>query len=459
MIHQYQLNGYNIVLDVMSGSVHAVDPLAYDVIGLFEHESPDEIARRMLEKYQNDPTVDEKEIRDCLEDVASLKESGKLFAPDPFEGVPLAPRNTSVKALCLHVAHACNLNCEYCFASQGRYQGERALMPYEVGVQSIDFLIANSGNHKTLDVDFFGGEPLLNWKVVKRLVAYARSREKESGKRFRFTLTTNGLLIDDEVIEFSNREMYNVVLSLDGRPEVHDRLRRDYAGRGSYERIVPLFRKFAQSRNERGYYVRGTFTHQNTDFLEDILHIADLGFTQISMEPVVASPADENALTEADLPVLFDQYEKLALSMLKREREGRGFTFYHYMIDLAHGPCILKRLTGCGSGTEYFAVTPQGDLFPCHQFASDPKMKVGDVWNGVTNPDLTGQFARCNIYAREECQDCWAKLYCSGGCTANAFHATGDITGVYDYGCKLFQKRIECALMMKVAQATEREQS
>ena len=459
MIHQYQLNGFNIVLDVYSGSVHAVDPLAYDVIGLVEQETPDEIVRRMLAKYQNDPAIDEKEIRDCLEDIASLKESGKLFALDPFEGVPLAPRKPFVKALCLHVAHACNLNCEYCFASQGRYQGERALMSYEVGVQAIDFLIENSGSHRTLDVDFFGGEPLLNWDVVKRLVQYARSREQESGKRFRFTLTTNGLLIDDEVIEFSNREMYNVVLSLDGRPEVHDRLRRDYAGRGSYDRIVPLFQKFAKSRNERGYYVRGTFTHQNTDFLEDILHIADLGFTQISMEPVVASPTDENALTDADLPVLMDQYEKLALEMLKRDREGRGFTFYHYMIDLAHGPCILKRLTGCGSGTEYFAVTPQGDLFPCHQFASDPNMKVGDVWNGVTNSDLTGQFARCNIYAREDCKDCWAKLYCSGGCAANAFHATGDITGVYDYGCKLFQKRIECALMIKVAEATEREPS
>jgi len=452
MIHQYKLGGFNIVLDVYSGSVHTVDPLAYDVIGLFEQESPDEIVRRMLEKYPSDPAINEKEIRDCISDVAELKSSGKLFAPDPYEGVPLAPRKPFVKALCLHVAHACNLNCEYCFASQGRYQGERALMSYEVGVQAIDFLIANSGSHKTLDVDFFGGEPLMNWNVVKRLVAYARGREAESRKRFRFTLTTNGLLVDDEVIEFSNREMYNVVMSLDGRKEVHDRLRRDYAGQGSYDRIVPKFQKFAKSRNERGYYVRGTYTHRNTDFLQDILHIADLGFTQISMEPMVGSPADANALTEEDFPRLCEQYEQLALTMLKREREGWGFTFYHYMIDLAHGPCIVKRMTGCGSGTEYFAVTPQGDLFPCHQFASDPSMKVGNVWDGVTNQDLTGQFARCNIYARSECQDCWAKLYCSGGCAANAYHATGDITGVYDYGCKLFQKRIECALMIKVAQ-------
>jgi uncharacterized protein len=456
MIHEYKLNDFHIVLDVYSGSVHAVDPLAYDVIGLFEAESPDEIVRQMLDRYQGDPSIDEKEIRDCISDVASLKASGKLFAPDPYEGVELPPRKPFVKALCLHVAHACNLNCEYCFASQGRYQGERALMSYEVGAQAIDFLIANSGAHKTLDVDFFGGEPLMNWDVVKRLVAYARGREAESRKRFRFTLTTNGLLVDDEVIEFCNREMYNVVMSLDGRKAVHDRLRRDYANQGSYDRIVPKFQRFAKSRHERGYYVRGTFTHENTDFLQDILHIADLGFTQISMEPMIGSPSDPHALTEADLPVLYGQYEQLALEMLKREKEGRGFTFYHYMIDLAHGPCIVKRLTGCGSGTEYFAVTPQGDLFPCHQFASDPAMKVGDVWNGVTNQDLTGRFARCNIYAREECQDCWAKLYCSGGCAANAYHATGDITGVYDYGCKLFRKRIECALMMKVAQASGR---
>ncbi len=454
MIHQYKLNGFNIVLDINSGSVHSVDPLAYDVISLYGQAAPaEEIVRRMLEKYAADQEITETEVRECIADVAQLETSGKLFAPDPYEGVKLAPRKRFVKALCLHVAHACNLNCEYCFASQGRYQGQRALMPYEVGVRAIDYLIENSGPHKTLDVDFFGGEPLMNWNVVKRLVAYARGREAESGKRFRFTLTSNGMLVDDDVIEFSNREMYNVVMSLDGRKAVHDHFRRDYAGEGSYERIVPLFQKFARSRGKRSYYMRGTFTHHNTDFLKDILHIADLGFTEISMEPVVTAPGDPSALTEEDLPVLFEQYEQLALEMLKRQREGRGFTFYHYMIDLAHGPCIVKRLTGCGSGTEYFAVTPQGDLYPCHQFASDPAMKVGNVWDGVTNQDLTGEFARCNVYSHPECRDCWAKLYCSGGCAANSFHATGSITGVYEYGCRLFKKRMECALMIKVAQA------
>lgn len=453
MIHRYTLNGFHIVLDAHSGSIHSVDPLAYDVIGLFESAPPEEIVARMLEKYRDDPGVDEAAVRECAADVAALKASGKLFAPDPYEGLPLPAKKPFVKALCLHAAHACNLNCEYCFASQGRYRGERALMPYEVGVRAIDFLLENAGPHRTLDVDFFGGEPLLNWDVVKRLVAYARGREPETGKRFRFTLTTNGVLLDDEVIDFANREMHNVVLSLDGRREVHDRFRRDHSGAGSYDRIVPKFRKLAESRGERGYYVRGTFTRFNADFLSDILHIADLGFTQISMEPVVAAPGDPCALTDEDLPLLMDQYEALALEMLKRQREGRPFTFYHYMIDLAHGPCLIKRLAGCGSGTEYFAVTPQGDLFPCHQFASEPSMRVGNVWDGVTNPGLTAEFGRLNACARPECRDCWAKLYCSGGCAANAYHATGAIDGVYDYGCRLFKKRIECAIMLKVAQA------
>jgi uncharacterized protein len=456
MIHRYQLNGYNIVLDVYSGSVHAVDPLAYDIIGLYDDVPADEITARMIAKYRCDPQIDEAEIRECLSDVAQLKARGKLFAKDPFAGAGLPRKAPSVKALCLHVAHTCNLNCEYCFAGQGHYQGDRALMRFEVGAQAIDFLIAHSGSHRMLDIDFFGGEPLVNWDVVKDLVAYARGKERQSGKKFRFTLTTNGVLVDDEVIEFSNREMHNVVLSLDGRRQVHDRLRRDCSGGGSYDRILPGFRRFARSRNEQGYYVRGTFTHLNTDFTQDILHIADLGFTQISMEPVVAAPSEPYALTDQDLPVLLDQYEQLALDMLRRQREGRGFTFYHYMMDLAHGPCLHKRMTGCGSGTEYFAVTPWGDLYPCHQFVSNPDMCMGNVQDGVTNHELTDAFLKCDLSARPECQDCWAKLYCSGGCAANAYHATGQLTGIYEYGCKLFRKRIECAIMIKVAQAAQR---
>jgi len=357
-----------------------------------------------------------------------------------------------VKALCLHVAHTCNLNCSYCFASQGKYHGERAIMSYEVGKRALDFLIENSGTRRNLEVDFFGGEPLMNWDVVKDLVKYARSVEKEHNKNFRFTLTTNGMLIDEDVIEFANKEMSNVVLSLDGRKEIHDLTRVDYAGNGSYDRIVPKFKELVESRGGQGYYMRGTFTHANPDFTKDVFHMADLGFTELSMEPVVSAPDDPMALTPEDLEVVKEQYEILAKEMIKREREGRGFTFYHYMIDLTAGPCIYKRISGCGSGTEYMAVTPWGDLYPCHQFVGEEEYKLGDIWNGVTNDSLREEFRSCNAYAREDCKDCWAKLYCSGGCAANAYHATGTIRGVYEPGCELFKKRIECAIMIKVAE-------
>ena len=356
-----------------------------------------------------------------------------------------------VKALCLHVAHTCNLNCSYCFASQGKYHGDRAIMSFEVGKQALDFLIAHSGTRRNLEVDFFGGEPLMNFDVVKRLVAYARSVEKEHGKNFRFTLTTNGVLIDDDVIDFANREMSNVVLSLDGRKEVHDRFRVDYAGNGSYDRIVPKFQKLVKARGDKNYYMRGTFTHHNPDFLRDIEAMLDLGFTELSMEPVVCKAGDPSALTEEDLPVVEKQYEDLAKLMIERRREGRPFTFYHYMIDLKGGPCVYKRVSGCGSGTEYMAVTPWGDLYPCHQFVGEEKFKLGDVWNGVTNIPAQNEFASCNVYTRKDCDDCWAKLYCSGGCAANAYHATGSVNGVYKYGCELFKKRMECAIMTEIS--------
>ncbi len=457
MIHQYKLNGYNIVLDVNSGSVHAVDEVAYDMIGMYEAAAPDEIVAAMLEKYADRADVTEEELRQCLDDIAALKAAGKLFTEDAYAGraFDMKARSRDIKALCLHVAHTCNLNCSYCFASQGKYHGERALMSYEVGKRALDFLVEHSGSRVNLEVDFFGGEPLMNWDVVKRLVAYARGIEKDRKKRFRFTLTTNGVLVDDEVIDFANREMHNVVMSIDGRPQVHDRFRVDYAGQGSYEKIVPKFQRFAQARGQRDYYVRGTYTHYNTDFSNDILHLADLGFTQLSMEPVVCAPDDPCALTEEDLPVLFEQYEILAREMLRREKEGRPITFYHYMIDLKHGPCIYKRISGCGSGTEYMAVTPWGDLYPCHQFVGDEKYLLGNIWDGVQNEAMQDQFRRCNVYARPECGDCWARLYCSGGCAANAYHATGSITGVYEYGCKLFRKRMECAIMMQVAKSLE----
>ena len=456
MVHQYRLNGYNIVLDTCSNSIHVVDEVAYDVIALFQEKSEEEIVMALLEKYRSRPDVTKEELLECIDDVKTLRDAGKLFTPDTFESMTGTFKERSgdvVKALCMHVAHTCNLNCSYCFASQGRFHGERALMSFEVGRQALDYLMEHSGSRRNLEVDFFGGEPLMNFEVVKQLVAYARGVEKERGKNFRFTLTTNGMLIDDEVIEFANREMSNVVLSLDGRQSVHDRFRVDYAGRGSYETIVPKFQKLVKARGNRGYYMRGTFTHFNPDFTRDVFHMADLGFTELSMEPVVCAPDDPSALTAEDIEIVKQQYEILANEMLRRRKEGHPITFYHYMLDLKSGPCIYKRISGCGSGTEYMAVTPWGDLYPCHQFVGEEQYKLGNVWDGVTNTALREEFRACNAYARPDCATCWAKLYCSGGCAANAYHATGSIRGVYEPGCELFRKRIECAIMMKAAEA------
>lgn len=453
MIHRYQLGGYHIVLDVCSGAVHAVDELAYDMIGLYETLPREELLAAIALKH---PEAPEAELADCCEQIGALKQAGQLFTPDVFEPLAGAFKEKSggvIKALCLHVAHTCNLNCSYCFASQGKYNGERAVMSFEVGKQALDFLVAHSGTRRNLEVDFFGGEPLMNFQAVKDLTAYARSIEKDAHKNFRFTLTTNGMLIDDEVIDFCNREMSNVVLSLDGRQEVHDRFRVDYAGKGSWARIVPKFQKLVAARGGKNYYMRGTFTHHNPDFLNDIRAMLDLGFTELSMEPVVCAPDDPSALTAEDRELVMKQYEELAELMLEREREGKPFTFYHYMLDLSGGPCIYKRISGCGSGTEYMAVTPWGDLYPCHQFVGDERFKLGDIWHGLDNPAVQSEFASCNVYAKPECRDCWARLYCSGGCAANAFHATGSITGVYEAGCELFRKRMECAIMLAVARA------
>lgn len=452
MIHQFKLNGYNIVLDVFSGSVHVVDDVAYDIIAMYKNSSKNKITNEILKKY---PNLKKQDIDECLSDIKELEDKGKLFSEDVYADLAFdfKKKNTYIKALCLHIAHTCNLNCEYCFASQGKYHGERALMSLEVGKRAIDFLIENSGKRHNLEVDFFGGEPLMNFDIVKGIVKYARSIEKEHNKNFRFTLTTNGVLLDDDVIDFANKECHNVVLSLDGRKEVHDRLRKTSNGKGSYDTIVPKFKHFVERRGNKGYYVRGTFTHNNTDFTNDIFHMADLGFTELSMEPVVCSPDDSYALTYDDLPIIYEQYEILAKEMLKREKEGKPITFYHYMIDLTGGPCIYKRISGCGSGSEYFAVTPWGDLYPCHQFVGDENYLMGDIWKGVTNEVKQNEFKRCNAYARPECKDCWAKLYCSGGCAANAYHATGSINGVYEYGCKLFKKRMECAIMIQAAKS------
>ena len=457
MIHQFQLHGYNIVLDVCSGAVHVVDEVAYDIIAMYEGASKEEVVNTVFAKHQA-LGVTLEDVTECYDQVTELVSEGKLFTPDTFE--PMAgdlKKKTSgvVKALCLHIAHTCNLNCSYCFASQGKYHGERALMSFEVGKRALDFLVENSHGRTNLEVDFFGGEPLMNFDVVKQLVAYARSIEKEKGKNFRFTLTTNGVLIDDDVIDFANKEMSNVVLSLDGRKGVHDRFRVDYAGKGSWEKIVPKFQKLVEARGGKNYYMRGTFTHHNPDFLKDIQTMLDLGFDELSMEPVVCASGDPSELTMEDLPIVLAQYEDLAKLMMERDKQGKPFTFYHYMIDLAGGPCIYKRISGCGSGTEYMAVTPWGDLYPCHQFVGDEKFKLGDIWKGVDNTQIQDEFMQCNVYARSECRDCWARLYCSGGCAANAYHATGSVKGVYKYGCELFRKRMECAITVAVSRAVE----
>jgi len=465
MIHQYQLHGYNIVLDVYSGAVHVVDEVAYEAIALYNEKVGEreltadlrsELIDTLFEQFDGRYDLTVQDCIDVIDDIEELKAQKKLFSRDIYavDADKFKRNHTVVKALCLHVAHACNMACEYCFAGKGEYHGgDMGLMSFEVGKQALDFLMDNSGSRVNLEVDFFGGEPLLDWDVIKKLVAYAREQEPKRNKKFRFTLTTNGVLLDDEVIEFANKEMYNVVLSLDGRKEVNDRFRVLKDGSGSHDLILPKFKKLADSRNQEGYYMRGTYSHYNTDFTNDIFYMADQGFEQLSMEPVVAPEGSPYALTEEDLPVLFEQYEILAKEMIRREEEGRGFTFYHYMIDLSGGPCIYKRVSGCGSGTEYMAVTPSGDLYPCHQFVGEEAFKIGNIFDGIQNPQVQEDFASCNVYTRPECQDCWAKLYCSGGCAANAYHATGSINGVYEYGCKLFRKRMECAIMIKAAEA------
>ena len=464
VIHRYQNNGYHIVLDVNSGAVHVVDEEAYDVIGVLDEiEGPHdlksitspEVKQHVLEKLEGQ--YPKQDIEEILEAVAELIKEGRLFTEDIYEDFMdvVKQRKTVVKALCLHIAHDCNLACRYCFAEEGEYHGRRALMSYEVGKKALDFLIANSGSRRNLEVDFFGGEPLMNWQVVKDLVAYGREQEKLHDKHFRFTVTTNGVLLNDEVQDFVNKEMDNVVLSLDGRKEINDKMRPFRNGTGSYDLIVPKFQKLADSRNQERYYIRGTFTRNNLDFSNDILHYADLGFKQMSIEPVVGDETDPYAIREEDLPQIFEEYDKLAKVMIEREKEGKGFNFFHFMIDLKGGPCIYKRLSGCGSGTEYLSVTPWGDLYPCHQFVGQDEFLMGNVDEGITKPEIADEFRSCSVYSKDKCRNCFAKFYCSGGCMANAYNFHGTIHDAYDIGCEMQRKRVECAIMMKAALAEQ----
>ncbi len=449
MVHQYKNNGYNIVMDVCSGAIHVVDDVTYDVIEHFEEWSLDQMCGSLPWPAQD--------IKEAYGEVLVLKDQGLLFTEDIYEDYikEVKSRKTVVKALCLHIAHDCNLACRYCFAEEGEYKGDRSLMSAEVGRAALDFLVANSGSRRNLEVDFFGGEPTMNMGVVKEIVRYGRELEKKHDKHFRFTLTTNGVLLNDDIMDFANREMDNVVLSIDGRKEVHDYMRPCRNGKPSYDLILPKFLKFADSRKQQRYYVRGTFTRRNLDFSQDVIHLADLGFEQISMEPVVGLPEEAYSIREEDLPQIFEEYDKLARKMIKRHKEGRPFTFFHFMIDLTGGPCVAKRLSGCGSGTEYLAVTPWGDLYPCHQFVGEEDFVLGNVFDGISRRDICDQFRVCNVYTKKKCRDCFARFYCSGGCPANSYKFHGTIDDSYDLSCEMERKRVECAIMMKAAMAQE----
>lgn len=462
MVHQYKNNGYNIVLDVNSGMIHVVDDLVYDIIEMYGENKTDTIIEKMMEKYTQpeykenlDEEIDIDIILEVIDEMEQLKKEGSLFSKDIYKDYisDFKKRETVVKALCLHIAHDCNLACKYCFAEEGEYHGRKALMSYEVGKKALDFLIQNSGNRHNLEVDFFGGEPLMNFQVVKDLVVYGREQEKLHNKRFRFTLTTNGILLNDEIMEFANQEMDNVVLSIDGRKDIHDYMRPSRNGKGSYDLILPKFIQFAESRNQNNYYVRGTFTHHNLDFSEDVIHLAELGFKQISVEPVVSLPEEPYSITEEDIPKICEEYDKLAKYMIQAKKAGKGFNFFHFMLDLSGGPCVAKRLSGCGTGTEYLAVTPWGDIYPCHQFVGEEEFLLGNVEEGIKKAEVCQEFKHCNVYSKKKCNDCFAKYYCSGGCAANSYQFHGNIHDTYDIGCELERKRVECAIMIKAAEA------
>ena len=452
MVHQYKNNGYDIVLDVNSGAIHVVDDVTYDVIEMYAARenvadtSAEEIVTALSGKYGKE------EVEEAIDEVQTLIKNEELFTKDTYENymMDFKKRPTVVKALCLHIAHDCNLACRYCFAEEGEYHGRRALMSFETGKKALDFLIANSGNRRNLEVDFFGGEPLMNWQVVKDLVAYGREQEKIHNKNFRFTLTTNGVLLNDEIMEFANKEMGNVVLSIDGRKEVNDRMRVRVDGSGSYDRIIPNFKKLVEKRpKNKDWYVRGTYTKYNLDFSNDVMHLYDLGFDQISVEPVMADPSEPYAITEADLPRIFKEYEILSEKIQKIRDEGKFINFFHFMIDLDQGPCAIKRLRGCGSGNEYVSVTPDGDIYPCHQFVGITEFKMGNLYDGTFNEEMKDMFAHAHVYNKPECKKCWAKFYCSGGCNANNYIYAGDIHNAHKLSCQIQKKRLECAIMMK----------
>lgn len=456
LIHKYKLNGYNIVLDINSGGVHVVDDLLYDMLDNveppFEKECPKKVVDKLLRFYK------EEDIKTCYEEVVQAYEEKILFSEDVYGKYAKDAINSPVKAMCLHIAHDCNLRCEYCFASTGDFGGGRKLMDFATGKKAIDFLLEKSQDRENLELDFFGGEPLMNFEVVKEIVNYARSKEKEYNKNFRFTLTTNGMLLDDEKIDFINKEMSNIVLSVDGRPEVNDKMRKRVDGTGCYDKIMPQFKKLVEKRDkDKDYYVRGTFTKYNLDFAEDVFSLNEEGFDQISVEPVVCNSKEPYAITEGDLPAVFKEYERLAMMILENEKIKPKFNFFHFMIDLDQGPCAIKRLRGCGCGNDYIAITPEGDIYPCHQFVGEEKFKMGNLHEGTFDETIKEEFAKTNVYSKPECTNCWAKFYCSGGCNANNYQYAGDIHNIHKLSCQLMKKRLECAIMLKAVRVEQDE--
>ncbi len=455
MIHKYKLNGLNIVLDVNSGGVHIVDELTYDLLDNveppFEEKCPEDVIKKLLRFYKRE------DIESCYEEIRELNKDDVLLSDDTYEKFAKYSVSSPIKAMCLHISQDCNMRCEYCFASTGDFGLGRKLMDFETGKKAIDFLLEKSADRENLELDFFGGEPLMNFDVVKQVVEYARAREKEFGKHFRFTITTNGLLIDDDKIDFINKEMSNVVLSIDGRKEINDKMRHRVDGSGSFDSIVDKYRRLVDARGDKDYYVRGTFTKYNLDFSEDVFFMRELGFTQISVEPVVTDPKEPYALTEKELPKVFAEYEKLAARLLENDRAGKHFNFFHFMLDLDQGPCAIKRLRGCGCGNEYVAITPDGDIYPCHQFVGTDEWKMGNLNDGTFNLEMKDMFAHANVYTKNECKSCWARFYCSGGCNANNFSFTGDIHNAYKLSCEMEKKRLECAIMIQAVHALEKQ--
>lgn len=453
MIHKFSMNGYNIVLDVNGGAVHVLDDVAYRVLDFYKEKSKEEIVEALKDEYSAE------QVLEACDEIANLEEEGLLYTEEVYSNHPsFVDRKKVVKAMCLHVAHDCNLKCKYCFAAQGDFGGTKELMSFEVGKKAIDYLIANSGNRRNLEIDFFGGEPLMNFDVVKQLVEYGRSVEKEHGKNIRFTITTNGILLDDEKIKYINENMHNAVLSLDGRKNVNDNMRPTLNDKGSHDIILPKFKKLVDERpKDKYYYIRGTFTRENLDFAEDVMYFAEQGFKLTSIEPVVDDESNPYALREEDLPKVFEEYEKLAVKYADMQVEGDDFKFFHFIVDLNQGPCVIKRITGCGAGNEYLAITPEGDIYPCHQFVGNDEYKLANIMDEevVLPLDITNKFRNAHVYSKEECKKCWNKFYCSGGCHANAMNFNGDVMKPYELGCEMQKKRTECSIMIQAKKMLE----